>query len=72
MFAPALAAFLDCIGLANGELSQVNDDVLHDLLNQLFPGEQRHGCHFTWHLECTRKVLELSRTRRVRLVSALE
>ena len=72
VFAPVLTAFFDCIMLADGELSQVSDDVLHDLLNQLFLGEQRHGCHFTWHLECIHKILALSGTRRARLVSALE
>ncbi|KAF8128177.1 ribosome 60S biogenesis N-terminal-domain-containing protein [Boletus edulis] len=69
LFAPVLAAFLDCIALTSGDLSQVHDDVLHALVKLLFLGEQHH---LTWHLECIHKILELSGTRRARLVSMLQ
>ena len=71
-FASVLAAFLDCTALTGGDLSQVNDDVLHGLLKQLFPGEPRRGSSLTWHLECIHKILELSGTRRAGLVSTLQ
>lgn len=71
-FVSVLAAFLDCTALTGGNLSQVNDDVLHGLLRQLFPGERRYGSGLTRHLECIHKILELSGARRVRLVSALQ
>ncbi|KAF8548697.1 hypothetical protein OG21DRAFT_1489160 [Imleria badia] len=71
-FASVFAAFLDRTALTGGDLSQVNDDVLHGLLNKLFPGERRHGSRLTRHLECIHKILELSGTGRARLVSALE
>jgi len=71
-FASVLAAFLDCTALTSGDLSLVNDDVLHGLLNQLFLGERRHGSRSTQHLECILRILEFSGTRRARLVSALE
>lgn len=70
--APVLAALLECIGLTSGDLSQVNDDVLDDLLNQLFPGERRHGSNLARHFECIYKILELSGARSTRLVSALQ
>ncbi|KAG8218153.1 ribosome 60S biogenesis N-terminal-domain-containing protein [Butyriboletus roseoflavus] len=72
MLAPVLAALLDCTALTSGDLSQVNDDVLDRLLNQLFPGERRHGSSLTWNFECIHKILELSGTRSTRLVSALQ
>ena len=71
-FAPVLAAFLDCTALTGGDLSQVNDDVLHGLLKQLFPGDRGDGSRPTRHLECIHRILELSGSRRTRLVSALE
>ncbi|KAG9316606.1 ribosome 60S biogenesis N-terminal-domain-containing protein [Chiua virens] len=46
-FASTLAAFLECTGLTGGNLSQVDDDILVGLLDQLFPGEGRHGCSHT-------------------------
>ncbi|KAF8122115.1 hypothetical protein EV363DRAFT_1301417 [Boletus edulis] len=69
LFAPVLAAFLDCVALTPGDLSEVNDDVLHALVKLLFLGEQHH---LTRHLECIHKILELSGTRRARLVSTLQ
>jgi nucleolar pre-ribosomal-associated protein 1 len=71
-FASVLAAFLDCTALTGGDLSQVNDNVLHGLLKQLFLCERRRGSSLTRHLECIDKILELSGTRRARLVSALQ
>ncbi|KAF8429386.1 hypothetical protein L210DRAFT_3508558 [Boletus edulis BED1] len=69
LFAPVLAAFLDCVALTPGDLSEVNDDVLHALVKLLFLGEQHH---LTRHLECIHKILGLSGTRRARLVSTLQ
>ncbi|KAH0839437.1 ribosome 60S biogenesis N-terminal-domain-containing protein [Lanmaoa asiatica] len=71
-FASVLAAFLDCIALASGDLSQVNDDVLHVLLNHLSLGERSHRSSLTRHLECIHKILEFAGIRRAQLVSALQ
>lgn len=71
-FASTLVAFLECTALTGGDLSQVNDDVLHTLLNQLFLCERCPRSSLTRNLECIHKILELSDTRRVRLVSALQ
>lgn len=71
-FASVLAAFLDCTALTGGDLSQVHDDVLHDLLNRLFLGERYHGARYPQHLECIHKILVLSGTRRAGLMSALQ
>ncbi|KIJ58797.1 hypothetical protein HYDPIDRAFT_33810 [Hydnomerulius pinastri MD-312] len=41
--ASTFAAFLDCVALTGGDLSQINDGVLHSLLEQLLPQGSRTG-----------------------------
>ena len=68
-FAPTLAAFLECTALAGDDLSQVNDNVLYSLLDQLFLGDS--SCLIR-RLECVHHILELSRDRKAQLVSILQ
>lgn len=67
--ASTLVAFLDCTSLTGGDLSQVHDDILHGLMGRLLLGERAGVAR---NLECIRQILELSGTRRARLVSALQ
>ncbi|KAF8838207.1 hypothetical protein BDN67DRAFT_955439 [Paxillus ammoniavirescens] len=70
--ASTLVPFLDCVGIAGGDLSQVNDDVLYNLFNQLFPKESSPASNPFLHLECVYRILRLEHSKRPRLLSALQ
>ncbi|KIK77335.1 hypothetical protein PAXRUDRAFT_17577 [Paxillus rubicundulus Ve08.2h10] len=70
--ASTLATFLDCVGLAGGNLSQVNDDALYTLFDQLFPKESSPGSNPLLCLGCVYRILALKHSRYPRLLSALQ
>ena len=71
-FTSTLVAFLECTALTGGDLSQVNDDIVHTLLDPLFLCKRHHHPVPTQHLECIHRILGLSGACRLRLVSALQ
>ena len=71
-FTSTLIAFLECTALTGGDLSQVNDDILHTLLDRLFLAKRRHHPVPTQHLECIYGIVGLSGTCKPRLVSTLQ
>ncbi|KAF9224544.1 hypothetical protein BS17DRAFT_780022 [Gyrodon lividus] len=70
--ASTLAAFLDCIILSGGDLSHVNDEVLYNLFDELFPKESNTSYDRLRRLECVCRILELAGSRQPRLLSALQ
>ncbi|KIJ58791.1 hypothetical protein HYDPIDRAFT_119198 [Hydnomerulius pinastri MD-312] len=70
--ASTLAAFLDCVALKGGDLSQIDDGVLHSLFEQLLPQGPCTGHSRIVRLECICRILQLGGVRQSRLSSTLQ